>query len=97
MSANDANRLSVKYLMYRVSARSCRVVTKCALFILSSVIFRVIHITFKTNQKLSASSLLRPLKNGNFIVFDMLNSGGGGGSVGKGVCCGGEGEGGVDE
>ena len=31
------------------------------------------------------------------MVFDMLNDdGGGGGGVGDGVCCGGEGEGGMD-
>jgi len=32
-----------------------------------------------------------PLKTGKFIVFDMLNDGGGGLVVGKGVCGGGEG------
>ena len=32
----------------------------------------------------------------NFIVFDMLNYGGGGGGVGEGICCGGKGGGGVD-
>jgi len=32
---------------------------------------------------------------GSFIVFLMLNSGVGGGGVGEGVCCGGEGGGGM--
>ena len=32
---------------------------------------------------------------GNFIVFNMLNGGEGGGGVGEGVCCGGEGGDGV--
>jgi len=37
-----------------------------------------------------------PLKINIFIVFDMLNSGEGGGGVGKGVCGGGGGVSGVD-
>jgi len=33
---------------------------------------------------------------GNFIVFNILNGGRGGGYVGEVICCGGEGESGVD-
>jgi hypothetical protein len=42
-------------------------------FILSSVIFCAVHTAFATNQNWSGSSLPKPLKTGNFIVFDMLN------------------------
>jgi len=95
VSANDASGLSVQYLICHVSVQSCRAVTDCAFFIWSYVIFCAVHTAFATNENGFGSSLPKPLKIGNFMVFDMLNNNKGGGDVGEGVCCGREGWGGM--
>lgn len=93
--ASDARGLLEQYLMYQVSSQSYRVVTTCALFILSSVIYCDVHTAFTTNQKCYVSSLPMRLTIDNFIIFSTVDGGGGGGGVGKGVCGGGGGVGGV--
>ena len=57
--------------------------------------FWAYHTAFATNQNWSGSSFPKPLKMGNFTIFAILNAGGGGGGVGKGVCNRGEDGGGV--
>ncbi len=52
--------------------------------------FWAFHTAFMMNQNWSGSSFPKPFKTGNFRVFTMLNSGGGGGDVGEGVCGGDE-------
>lgn len=47
------------------------------------------------NQNYSGSSFHTPLNTGSFTEFTMLNGGGGGNGVGKGVSSGGEDGGGV--
>lgn len=75
---------------------SYKVVTNYTFFILSSVICCIVHTTFAINQNCFRSSLPIPLKIKIFIMFDMMNGGGGGRSVDEGVCSGSGGGGGVD-
>lgn len=81
-------------LIYQINALSYSIVTSCAFFILSSVIYYIVHIAIAMNQNYLGSSLPTPLNISIFIVFYMLNGGGGGGGGGEGVSvCGGGGGG----
>lgn len=78
-----------------MNSQSCKVVTSYALFMLSSLIFCVIHIAPATNKNYSGCSLPTPLKIGIFIMFSIFNGGnGGGGGEGVGIIGGGGGRGG---
>lgn len=92
---SESIKLPMQYLMYHVNEQHCREMNNCSFFIWSFVIFYAVHMNFKTNQNWSMSSFPNPLKTSNFIVFDILNNGRGASGVGKGVCYGGEGGGGV--
>jgi len=69
--------------MYQVNTRSYKALTNVAFFILSSVTPCASHIALSTNQNWSKSSFPTPLNTGNFITLAILNSCGGGGSVGE--------------
>lgn len=92
--------LSVQNLIYQLSALSYSVVTSCALFMLSSVIWCAIHTKSVTIQKFFMYSIPTPLNTIIFIVFAILNNGVGGegehGRGGVGVWGGGGSGGGVD-
>lgn len=68
-----------EYFIHHVNALSRNVVTSCALFIVSSLIFFVSHTTSHKNENYSRSSNLVPLKIGSLISSTILLLGGGGG------------------
>jgi len=65
--------------------RSYKAVTNCDFLILSYEICCIVQTTSVTNQNYFGSSVLVPLKIDIFIVFSMLNGGGGYGGIGVGV------------
>ncbi len=83
ISAIPAFRLSLEWLMYQVSMRSCGVLTNVAFFILSSVTPCASHKTFITNQNWSRYSFPTPLNTGSFIALAILLRGGGESGMGE--------------
>lgn len=67
--------------MYHVIAQSCKVLTRVAFFILSSVTPHSSYTAFTMNQNWYGSSFPTPLNTGNFIALTILNCGGGRGGV----------------
>jgi len=66
-----------------MSARSYKVLTSIAFFILSFVTPCASHTAFTMNQNWYGSSFPTPLNTGKFITLAILNFGGGGGGVGE--------------
>lgn len=76
ISTTPAFGLSLEYLIYQVSVRSCRVMINVAFFILLSVTPYASHRTLITNQNWSRSSFPIPLNTGNFIALAISTRGG---------------------
>jgi len=81
ISAILAFGLSLEFLMYQISVRSCRVLTNVTFFILSSMTPYASHTAFIMNQNWSRSSFPTPLNTGSFITLAILLHGGGEGGM----------------